>query len=350
MKNIRIASLHPGMGVVNNTILGIEGNKFGFNFISTDENPDYVIVTQLVYYNKDIFNRFIQYMNQDCIFIYYAGECISPDLNIFDYAIVFDRHLKCDDRIIRKPTLNFYSVSIFDEFCQMNVDLEMLKSKTGFCNFMYSNPEAHPNRDKLFYILSEYKKVDSLGPHLHNTDVKSSRSSNDWRRLSILARIPYRFSIAAENACFPGYTSEKILSCFQAHTVPIYWGDPTISEEFNTKAFINCHDYNTFDEVLEKVIEIDNNDRLLLNMLQEPWQTDEQVKKAKMEYESYEKFIVHIFAQDKQDAHRLIGGFHPWKYKEWFEYHYNYSLTYKIKTLTKKLNKKVKQISVRNSN
>ena len=78
--------------------------------------------------------------------------------------------------------------------------------------------------------------------------------------------------------------------------------------------------------------------------------TDEQVKKAKMEYESYEKFIVHIFAQDKQDAHRLIGGFHPWKYKEWFEYHYNYSLTYKIKTLTKKLNRKVKQISVRHSN
>lgn len=342
MKNIKITSLHPGMDVINNTILGIEGEKYGLNFIPTNDNPDYVIVTQLVYYDKSIFNRFMKYMNKDCIFIYYAGECISPDLNIFDYAIVFDRHLICEDRIIRKPTLNFYSISVFDEFCRMKVDMEMIKSKTNFCNFMYSNPEAHPNRDKLFYKLSEYKKVDSLGRHLHNTDIKSSRNNNDWRRLSILNRMSYRFSIAAENACFPGYTSEKILSCFQAHTVPIYWGDPTISEEFNIRAFINCHDYNSFDEVLERVIEIDKDDSLLLKILQEPWQTEEQAKKSKVEYENYEKFIAHIFEQDKQDAHRIMGGFHPWKYKDWFEYHYNYSFIHKINTFTKKINHKLK--------
>lgn len=67
-------------------------------------------------------------MKQDCIFIFYAGECISPDLNIFDYAIVFDRHLKCDDRIIRRPTLDFYAVSIFDHFRNSTINMDLLKS------------------------------------------------------------------------------------------------------------------------------------------------------------------------------------------------------------------------------
>lgn len=342
MKDIKITSLRSGHRPKNNTVLGINGDKFGLRFIDTEENPDYVIADELLYYDNAIFNRFLKYMKQDCIFIFYAGECISPDLNIFDYAIVFDRHLKCDDRIIRRPTLDFYAVSIFDDFRNSTINMDLLKSKTSFCNFMYSNPEAHPNRDLLFYKLSEYKTVESIGPHLHNTDFPTSRKSKDWRRLSILNRQCYRFSIAAENASFPGYTSEKILSCLQAHTVPIYWGDPTINEEFNTKAFINCHDYNNFDEVLQVVKEVDSDDNLLLSILQEPWQTDEQIQSTKKWHNEYQKFIVNIFIQEKKCANRLIGGYHPWKYKEWFKYHYNTPLKLKIEQLAKKIDRRIK--------
>ncbi len=47
-----------------------------------------------------------------------------------------------------------------------------------------------------------------------------------------------------------------------AGNVPIYWGCPQIAEYVNPKRFINCHDFDSFDEVMEKVKEIDNDPAL----------------------------------------------------------------------------------------
>lgn len=33
-----------------------------------------------------------------------------------------------------------------------------------------------------------------------------------------------------------------------AGTIPIYWGNPDISREFNSASFINCHDFPTLDD------------------------------------------------------------------------------------------------------
>lgn len=44
--------------------------------------------------------------------------------------------------------------------------------------------------------------------------------------------------------------------------MPIYWGNPDIEKDFNGAAFINCHRFDNFDQVVEKVIELDNNDAL----------------------------------------------------------------------------------------
>jgi hypothetical protein len=48
----------------------------------------------------------------------------------------------------------------------------------------------------------------------------------------------YMFSIAHENANYPGYFTEKILDCFSTGTIPVYWGDPSIGEVFNTDGII----------------------------------------------------------------------------------------------------------------
>ncbi len=46
--------------------------------------------------------------------------------------------------------------------------------------------------------------------------------------------------------------------------------DTEITEYFNERAFINCYAYSTIDEVINKIIEIDNNDEEYLAMLEEP--------------------------------------------------------------------------------
>ena len=85
----------------------------------------------------------------------------------------------------------------------------------------------------------------------------------------------YKFVIAFENSSTPGYLTEKFAEAAQADAVPIYWGDPTIAELFNPKAFVNCHDFATLEDAVERVKEIDADDDLYLQMLSESWFPDE---------------------------------------------------------------------------
>lgn len=224
MKIIKVATLFYTDNSVEHfkRTLRFNPEDYGMTFVYEEENPDFVIVTNYIYESKKIFQKFLNYYNKNVVLIYFAGECTSPDLNIFDYAIVFDRFLQNNDRVARLSTCSFYSVSLFDEYIDSEITQEILESKVNFCNFMYSHSYIY--RDQLFAKISQYKKVDSIGKHLNNTGTLNTRHSKDWRKLSIEERLSYKFSIAAENAQFSGYTSEKILSCFQAHTIPIYWG------------------------------------------------------------------------------------------------------------------------------
>lgn len=344
MKKIKICALHPytttEAGI--RKLLDFDERNHGLEFVWDEKNPDYVIATQIIYYEKQWYKKFIKYMNTGCISIFFAGECISPDLNLFDYAIAFDRNLSCGDRVGRMPTLRFYRVSVFDEY-KRNMPFTVAESgeKKKFCNFMYSNGKGNPSRDALFYKISEYKRVDSIGSHLNNTGAVSTRNNTDWRRLSIECRQEYKFSIAAENACFPGYTSEKLLSCLEAHTVPIYWGDPSVGQEFNSKAFVNCHEYSSFDDVLHVIEKIDQSPELFTQMLNEPWQTPEQVEKTMQANEAYDVFVKNIFSQKKEDAHRVYPGYHPEWYKKWFIQRYKMPLGLWLKNIIRQTGRKL---------
>jgi hypothetical protein len=255
--------------------------------------------------------------------VFLAGEAIFPDMNVFDYAIAFDRDLSFRDRIGRIPRLDFHSESVFapDDFLSARpraLPEEILARKERFCDFIYSNPDAHPARDALFRKLSEYKRVDSLGPHLNNVGSAGSRFASDWRRQAVELRKPYKFSIAAENASCRGYTSEKILSAFQAFTIPVYWGDPDIESEFNPTAFVNAGRFGSLDALLARVKEIDADDRLWRAMLAEPLMTAAQAGAFRKDREIFAACIRGIFNQNPREAKRAPEGFWPGNYRSWF--------------------------------
>jgi hypothetical protein len=54
---------------------------------------------------------------------------------------------------------------------------------------------------------------------------------------SILAQ--YRFAVCFENTVFSGYLTEKLFDCLLAGCIPIYWGDPTVSEQVPPECFID---------------------------------------------------------------------------------------------------------------
>lgn len=337
--------MFPGFIGDPNECLAVKGDKYGlrFNWLPFGTGtPDYVIATEHIYTNKKYFQYYKKYVKQGAIILFITGECMTPDLNICDYAICFDRHLSIDDRIGRKPTLYFFTQSLFDEYRNMKVTDELIASKTKFCNFMYSHP--YVTRDELFHKVCEYKKVDSIGKHLNNTGVSSTRYVKGWQQLSIELRMPYKFSIAAENASLMGYTTEKLISCLEAKTVPIYWGDASVGEELNSKAFINCHEYDSWDAVVERIKEIDNNPELFRSILEEPWQTPEQEAKYNKSVQEYEDWVAHIFLQDKDKARRMFGGSFHDVYMQWFDKRYDKGLfgniLFSVKGLKRSIMKK----------
>lgn len=243
---------------------------------------------------------------KDKILILLTGEAYSPDFNLFDYAFGFDK-IEFGDRY-----LQIHQHALFYDTTNLNVPISIEKikdTKTRFCNFIYSNPSAHPNRDIFFKQLNAYKKVDSLGKHLHNVNYSiGDRNSNSFFTESIIQKKPYRFSVAFENAKHPGYNTEKIISSMLANSIPIYWGDPNIEELYNCTSFINCHNYNSFDEVIEEIKELEHNKERYYEMLLQPWRNEDQQHTFLAKKEQFKTQLKFIFTQPYKDAFRKPVG------------------------------------------
>jgi hypothetical protein len=247
---INFTDFYPGFNKTNNYFFNILSNEY---LLIIDESPDYLIYSCFG----------CDFLNYDCIKIFYSGENISPDFNLCDYGIG-SAHLNFEDRYIRLPNFITYGIQPMYECMKNKVTLP----KNKFCNFIYSNSNADPKRDEFYHLLSKYKHIDSAGKHLNNISIPST--GKGWASDKIPFMKKYKFSVAFENSSLSGYTTEKIIHAFMAGTIPIYWGNPKISNDFNSDAFINCHSFNTFHEVVDKVIEIDQNDQLYDEMVNQP--------------------------------------------------------------------------------
>ena len=216
-----------------------------------------------------------------CLKIFYTGENERPDLKEMDFAMSFD-YLD-DKRHLRLPLYTLYiemaegerrkgkkfndlnvDETIMEALCRGRTREEALKAwhaKKGFCCFINSNPHAEL-RIRLFKKLSEYKKVDS-GGKVMNTLGYTVKDKIDFIR-------NYRFVFAMENSSADGYTTEKIVEPFFTDSIPLYWGNKLVHKDFNPLTFVNYHEFENDERFIEKVIEIDQNEDLAVNMLMQP--------------------------------------------------------------------------------
>lgn len=249
------------------------------------DDPDYIIYAP---YGVD-------YLRYDCIRIFYTSECYTPNFNECDYAIGFDR-FSFNDRYIRIPLYQLFQYKKFYEMLKHRplFTMDDLKKKTEFCNYVVSNSFVKDLRTEIFLKLCEYKKVNSGGRYLNNIGgaVKDKYAF----------QLKHKFSIAFENCSYDGYSTEKIVEAFAANTIPIYWGDPNIGIDFNNNSFINCHQYNSLDEVVERVKEIDNNDELYLKMMNEPILKIQDIR--------LDDYLYYIFDQPVEKAGRRSHSQH----------------------------------------
>ena len=343
----RVYSIHPMTTDVNSFLIYLHLPP-NLDLVWDNRAPEILFASEWIYYKKEAFEQFRELYDVAKIKVLLAFETISPDWNVFDYAIGFDSHLQNGDRFIRVLSpFDMYHRFVTkrkNEIDSLDKAMVELLQKKSFCNFLYSNPNAHPMRDRLFYALSRYKRVDSLGRHLNNVKIPGTGFEGHAAECVPMKR-PYKFSIACENAVYPGYTSEKILTSLEAHTIPIYFGNPDICEDINKAAFINANDFETTESMVDYIRKVDTNDDLWCEYIASPWLTAEQERRHKERTNEYQQKIIELLSGDIQGKVRIAKGTHQTHYQRHFfegTYHCDYvsprkSYKYYIKTVLRAL-------------
>ena len=67
----------------------------------------------------------------------------------------------------------------------------------------------------------------------------------------------YKFALYFENTVYHGYLTEKIIDCFVAGVIPIYFGDPMVERIIPPEIFIDMRNYSTWDDLYAKIRSID---------------------------------------------------------------------------------------------
>ncbi|RYZ94781.1 MAG: hypothetical protein EOP47_27150 [Sphingobacteriaceae bacterium] len=290
-----------------------------YDFVETADDPDFILFGP---YGNDIpapasYTR-----------IGYFCENIIPDLSICEWAFGIPREEDINDSHYKRIQWHGLDPAKFVKPDGYDAR-QILNSKKYFCNFLYSNPV--PYREEFFKQLSKYKTVDAPGRSMNNMESIDKKYKGDIWECKRQFLSEYKFTIAFENYVYPGYQTEKLYDAMQANSIPIYCGDAFIGDIFNTGSFINANEYINvkssgaiswlqknarqdfidirpqfynnplhrvkrklkavgrnykmnlqfdklnFQPLIERIIELDNDDDKYLQMLQQPWLNNNSV-------------------------------------------------------------------------
>ena len=239
-------------------------NNYFYNLLTTRFEVELADCPDFVFYSDP--NRHFHRLH-NCVRIFVGVEWWLPNWSECDYALT-PNYLD-DERHLRLPFYVPWRLGP-DLLSKTGEDPEkLLAAKTGFCSFMASTNHPWKNRKrlKLFQKVMRYKKVDSGGRFMNN--IGRTIAPGEKAKLDFLRR--YKFHLTFENISREGYTTEKIYDAMAARTVPIYWGNPRIAEEFNPRSFINYFEFTNEEAFLEKIIELDQDDAKYLEYARQPY-------------------------------------------------------------------------------
>jgi hypothetical protein len=226
MKKLKLGftDTHDHLAAFFNHVLGMR-----YEVELDNDNPEF-----LIFGDRNFGNDNLNFDRKKVTKIFYTGENQRPDSYACDYAITFDHNYS--PWHYRLPLFVIYMWALKHihktEYDKNSILKPKIKEKTDFCSFVVKNGKPPE------------KKGDFL----------STR----------------KFNLCFESYSHPGYATEKILHAFLAGTVPIYWGSPTIEADFNQRAFINVHNFKDFEDAIEFIKRVDNDDNIYNFVVNQP--------------------------------------------------------------------------------
>lgn len=138
-------------------------------------------------------------------------------------------------------------------------------------SIQHDNSNGYAFRKLVAEKLIEFGNVDCFGRGIASLEFKAD------------ALEKYRFSIVMENCRENFYYSEKILDCFLAEVIPIYWGCPAIGDVFDARGIIS------FDTLSDLVLILDGlSEEKYLAMIEYALENKRRCYELRLDsYESY---------------------------------------------------------------
>ena len=204
--------------------------------------------------------------------VHYTGENSEPILHPSVKLNIGYKHALPDDtRYLRMPLwhleIDWFGADIQQIQNPLPIPIDACTTsstrgydqRSNFCAFIVTNPK-NQKRNQAFTTLNSYKPVASAGRLYNNvgTDIFAGLGGGggELKKHEFLKN--YRFCIAYENASTPGYTTEKLLHAKAAGCVPIYWGDSTVTRDFDSRGFLAIPDEMTPESLIRLVDTIEN--------------------------------------------------------------------------------------------
>ena len=179
--------------------------------------------------------------------------------------------------------------------------------KEKFCAFIVSNP-TNDLRNNAFFWLNEYKPIESAGRLFNNMGPElfagGGGGGGELKKHEFLKK--YKFCFAFENSSSQGYVTEKLLHAKASGCIPIYWGDPKVERDFNTKGFIDARSIHCKEDLVNLVKEIDNDEEKYKTMFNTPALDEYHLDWAKRTMAECASRILKILTSKSVEVPRFI--------------------------------------------
>lgn len=222
----------------------------------------------------------------EAVRVFLATEPVIPNFNDCDYAIG-TIPISFAKRYFRQMPMTNYGEDDYYKRLALEPSPPNHAAERSFCNFIYSNAtNGNGARLRIEFCkkLQQYAPVDCPGRVLNNMSpdiiekryygsaMASAKDFNtNWASSKLEFLRQYKFTIAFENVMMDGWTTEKLIHPLLVGSVPIYWGNPSVGEWFNTKAFVFLGDYGyDMDKAIARVKELDQDPQQYMEMLSQP--------------------------------------------------------------------------------
>lgn len=241
--------------------------KLNINMIvkyKNDNNCNIIIKSVFVNLEKEWIKDYKKY-------IYWSGEHYLPSESIYQTKKLYIITTIEKFNSIYIPFF-LYSLHIYKQRISPNINRKYL---LAYCSSRYIE-----HREHLFNLFVEHSN-NNICHALGNCcgkyqNTKINKIGNGWNGEELINTYTnYKFVLAIENIIYDGYITEKIINAFYSGAIPIYYGCKKVSEFFNKKAFINVSDFNSFEDCVKYVINLD--DETIKKMSEEPIYMDNEI-------------------------------------------------------------------------